>query len=315
MLSDNYLSVLARQHYAVVGNHSAVKTCGWLRKSLRGSGMCYKEKFYGIKSHRCVQMTPALISCNLRCLWCWRNVEFTEAEWKGDVDEPAVIVDGCLAGQKKLLSGFGGFENVDRKKLAEAAQPLHFAISLIGEPTLYPKLPALIDEIHSRGMKTFLVTNGTQPEMLKKILSKNAQPTQFYLTLPAPNEQVFKKSCRPLTEGSWEKIMKSLSLVKKFERSVVRMTLVKGLNMVEPEQYAELLRQAQPSFAETKAYMFLGLSRKRLKEENMPSHAEILAFAEKVNKHLRGYSLAAQSADSRVAMLWNGKTPLKIPGV
>ena len=26
-------------------------------------------------------------------------------------------------------------------------QPLHFAISLTGEPTMYPRLPELIDEI------------------------------------------------------------------------------------------------------------------------------------------------------------------------
>ncbi|MFH1696776.1 MAG: 4-demethylwyosine synthase TYW1, partial [Candidatus Diapherotrites archaeon] len=164
MIDPKYRAVLERQRYGIAGNHSAVKTCGWCRKSLRGEGTCYKEKFYGIRAHRCVQMTPALLNCNLRCLWCWRAVEFTKAEWGGPVDTPAEIVDACLAAQKKLLSGFGGYENTDKQKLAEAEKPLHFAISLIGEPTIYPKLPALVKEIHSRGMKTFIVTNGTCPE-------------------------------------------------------------------------------------------------------------------------------------------------------
>lgn len=312
MISADYSRTLERQHYAVVGSHSAAKTCAWCRSSLRGEDACYKEKFYGISSHRCIQMTPALATCNLRCLWCWRAVEFTQAEWEGTADAPAEIVDGCLQAQQKLLSGFGGYAGVDRKKLAEAKKPLHFAISLIGEPTLYPKLPELVREIHSRGLKTFLVTNGTNPEMVKKLLRAKSQPTQFYLTLPAPEEGVFKKSCNPLLPGLWEKIMESLSVVKKFNRSVVRLTLVKGLNMVDPAGYAGLLQGAEPSFIEAKAYMFVGLSRKRLREENMPLHPEIRDFAEKINNNLCGYSLAAESKPSRVVMLWDGKTKQKI---
>ena len=46
---------------------------------------------------------------------------------------------------------------------------LFFAISLTGEPTLYPKLPELIKEIHSRGKTSFLVTNGQHPEVLQKL--------------------------------------------------------------------------------------------------------------------------------------------------
>ena len=43
---------LEKQGYRVVGNNSAVKICNWTKKSLTDKGVCYKEKFYGIKSNK-----------------------------------------------------------------------------------------------------------------------------------------------------------------------------------------------------------------------------------------------------------------------
>jgi pyruvate formate lyase activating enzyme len=40
-----------------------------------------------------------------------------------------------------------------------------------GEPTLHPDLPALIDEIKSRGFEVKLDTNGTNPEMLSLLIA------------------------------------------------------------------------------------------------------------------------------------------------
>ncbi|HEY9246731.1 MAG TPA: hypothetical protein VIO11_07800, partial [Candidatus Methanoperedens sp.] len=66
--------LLKKHGYHMVGTHGAVKTCLWLNKSLRGEGACYKSRFYGMASHRCIQMTPTIV-CNHRCLHCWRAVE------------------------------------------------------------------------------------------------------------------------------------------------------------------------------------------------------------------------------------------------
>lgn len=312
MLSEKAKGVLYNQGYRIIGNHSAVKTCLWCKKALRGEGVCYKDSFYGIQSHRCVQMTPALRNCNLRCLWCWRAVEFTEVEWKGPVNSPKEIVDGCLESQKELLSGFGGYKNVNKKRLQESKNPSNFAVSLIGEPTLYPRLPKLIDEINSRGMTSFLVSNGTKPEMIKKLIKH--QPTQLYITLPAPNEIIFNTCCRPLIKkGAWQKIQKSLSLLSRFDRSVVRLTLVKDLNMINPREYADILSKTNVDFVELKAYMYIGLSRQRLKIENMPLHEEVKEFAQKINGHL-GYCLAGESRPSKVVLLSKKKDGTKIAG-
>ncbi|MEM2094375.1 MAG: hypothetical protein QXI32_03660, partial [Candidatus Bathyarchaeia archaeon] len=56
-----FIHALRREKYQLVGSHSAVKKCSWLHKSLTGGAACYKSQFYGIKSWRCLQMTPAAV--------------------------------------------------------------------------------------------------------------------------------------------------------------------------------------------------------------------------------------------------------------
>ncbi len=291
---------LEKQGYRLVGGHSAVKVCEWTKKSLRNEGICYKCDFYGIRSWRCVQMTPALIACIHRCVWCWRDIAHTEPKWQGKAESPEKIIDGCIQAHKKLLYGFKGNEKTDKKRYAEAMQPMHFAISLSGEPTMYPKLPQLVDALKKRGITSFIVTNGTNPEMLKKLIRH--QPTQLYLTLPAPDEKIYKKSCAPLVKGSWKKILQSLKLLKKFKRSAIRLTLTKGINFANPEGYAKLIKSANSNFVELKAYMAVGFSRERLGYKFMPLHKEILEFAKKVAK-AAGLKIIKQKKESRVVLL------------
>src|SRR3989449_5555819 len=68
--------VLERQGYRIVGEHSGVKLCHWTKASLTKGIGCYKQTFYGIESHRCLQMTPAVDACNLACQFCWRTQEW-----------------------------------------------------------------------------------------------------------------------------------------------------------------------------------------------------------------------------------------------
>lgn len=313
MFSEENRAVLYKQGYRFVGNHSAVKTCLWCRNSISNKGECYKCLFYGIPSWRCVQMTPSLGFCPLRCQWCWRDISYAEKEWHGPVDGPKEIIDGCIREHKELLMGYKGYEKVNKKRFEEAMNPTQFAISLSGEPTLYPKLPEMIDELRKRKITSFVVSNGTQPEMIKKLIKH--QPTQMYITLPAPNEEIFLKSCTPL-EGInyWKKIMESVSLLKKFNRSVIRLTLARGINMINPEEYAEIISKAKPNFVELKAYMALGFSRKRVGVKGMPTFPEIMDFSEKVNNSL-GYNLIGSSEQSRVVLLSDGKKEPKIKGV
>ncbi|MGP8336642.1 MAG: 4-demethylwyosine synthase TYW1 [Methanosarcinaceae archaeon] len=290
----DFKNLLKKQGYSLAGNHSAVKTCLWLARSMKNEGSCYKSRFYGITSHCCIQMTPTLM-CNQECLHCWRPTEI-DVPLPNDWDSPVEIVGSCIAAQRKLISGFGG--SAPRERWLEGNEPKHAAISLSGEPTMYPYLPELVEEFGKQGISTFVVTNGTNPEMLKKI-----NPSQLYMSLNAPDESIYIKACLPGISGLWKRINESLHVLKEKEtRTVIRITAIKGLNMLDPAGYAKLIRKAKPDFVEVKAYMHLGFSRRRLPREAMPSHVEVMAFAKDIAHHL-GYKVADDVEISRVVLL------------
>ncbi len=295
---------LEKQGYRFAGNHSAVKVCLWTKKALRREDVCYKQKFYGIKCWQCVQMSTALDVCTHRCLWCWRDIAWTKPKWNGEADNPRLIIDSCIKEQQKYLQGFLGSKKTDKVRFREAMRPKHFAISLISESTFYPKLPEFINELHSRGLTSFLVTNGTNPEMLKKLFKNElTHPTQLYITLPAPNKGIYQKACNPLINNGWKKINESLKLLEKFDtRKAIRLTLTKGLNMVNPEEYAEILDKTKADFFELKAYMHVGFSRDRLKQENMPAHEEIMEFAKRISEN-SNLKIIDEKPESRVTLM------------
>lgn len=198
---------------------------------------------------------------------------------------------------------------MDRTKCTEALTPKHVAISLAGEPTLYPYLPELISGFHKKGMTTFLVTNGTNPDMIGKL-----KPTQLYISLNAPDKETYQKACAPLSD-TWDSIKQSLEIMKDSRtRTAVRVTLTRGVNMIDPQGYADIIGQAEPDYVELKAYMHLGFSRKRLKRDSMPSHEEVLDFSKKV-AHVLGYSIADSSEASRVVLLSRDGKESDIPAV
>ena len=145
---------LEKSGYRFVGTHghAAVKTCHWTRQSISDKGVCYKEKFYGIKSHRCLQMSPSVPNCQQECEFCWRDLTYTQTSWEDDeYDDPKTIVDEAIKAQNNLMCGFYGNPNANKKKLEEMKNPNNAAISLAGEPTLYPKIDELIGEFNSTG--------------------------------------------------------------------------------------------------------------------------------------------------------------------
>ena len=300
-MNIDYRKILEKQHYGIVGNHSAVKLCHWMRQSLLFKRECYKQTFYGIKTHRCLQMTPSINQCNQMCLFCWRHQGFTEKNFS-DIDDTQFILEKSIEVQKKLITGFKGDERCDKKKWEEANKPNMVACSLSGEPTLYPRLGEFFEACHRKNFTTFLVTNGTTPEILEKL---NPLPKQLYVSVVAPNEDIYKKICSPLIKNGWNKINKTLELLNSLDtRTVIRHTLVKGWNLNEKfiNEYSKLDEKASPLFIEPKGYVFVGYSRKRMTISNMPSHKEIKSFGNILADKL-GYNLNMERQDSRVVLL------------
>jgi len=192
-------------------------------------------------------------------------------------------------------------------------QPLHFAISLVGEPTLYPRLAELIVELRKQKKTSFLVTNGLLPEALKKLEKQKALPSQLYLSLNYPNENLFRKITQNKSRNAWKKFNESLSLMKKLKtRRVLRMTLVRNLNLGFEEEYAELIKKAMPDFVECKGYVSVGFARKRLGYERMPDLEEIRKFSTNLLKYLKGYKKLGEHDYSKIVLLGRDKRKMKI---
>ncbi|HKW43115.1 MAG TPA: 4-demethylwyosine synthase TYW1 [Thermoplasmata archaeon] len=294
--------VLERQGYRIVGEHSGVKLCHWTKASLTKGIGCYKQTFYGIESHRCLQMTPTVDACNLSCQFCWRT-----QEWGSDslpmADDPAMIVEDSIRAQREILSGYKGNPNVTPERFLEAWHPSNVAISLTGEPTLYRRLGEMIDEFKRRRMSTFLVTNGTTPAALRRMHAEGRLPTQLYVTVAAPNEDIYRRLVGPKSDHEFQKVRETLELLPTLPtRTVIRHTLVEGWNLGWEDEYAELDGIGKPMFIECKGYSFVGESRLRLQAENVPSHASIRRFAEALAERT-GYRIAAEREDSRVVLL------------
>ncbi len=313
-IPDDIRKKLLNMHYGISG-HSAVEICTWTKKHLRNEGACYKRKFYGIDTNRCAEIAPTPLWCEHNCIYCWRPMEFMDFKNHGVLMEPEEIINGLVKERRRLLSGFKGFEGVDKEKFHDAYElfPSHWAISLAGEPTLYPKLDELVRELKSNRevRSVFVVTNGEEPDMIKKMKEKDALPVQLYVSVNAGNEKLYKEIAHPVYEDGWERLNKTLGMIKNLgTRSVIRFTMIKGIND-NADDIAPLLERTQSDFIEVKAYMFVGYSRKRLSIENMPTHDEVVRFANELAKKLPSYEIISEHRPSRIVLLKNKNSMVK----
>ncbi len=300
MLNESAKKELEKQHYSLIGEHSAVKVCGWTKNMINGQGGCYKLTFYGIMSNQCMQMTTS-ISCANRCSFCWRGYKApVSKEWKWGVDNPVLILEDALKAHHKRLCGFKDSKNANQVLYKKSQTVKHVALSLTGEPIMYPRINELLQLCHEEHISTFLVTNAQYPESIKDL----APVTQLYISLDAPTKELLKIVDVPLFADYWERLLLSLEyLSQKTHRTTIRLTMIKGLNDVNEKDYAKLIKLANPDFIEIKGYMFVGESRERLTKEHMPTHEDVRNWAYKISEHLLEYELMSEHVASNVVLL------------
>lgn len=311
-VDEDTLRRYEKARYGIAGSHSAVQICSWMRKALRGMGVCYKQKFYGVDCHRCAQMSPAFAWCQECCVHCWRPAEWMKKTSmdESEVDDPRLIIDETVKQRKILMAGIGGAGDVNRKMFDESFRkfPSHWAISLSGEPTIYPKIGEMVELLKTNPevKSIFIVTNGQEPETIEKMKKQIQLPTQLYLSLTAPDEKLFKKLNRSAYSDGWKRLTRTLELLSSLDcRTVIRLTVMRGINDSENDMnaFAEILEKSKADFIEVKSYMHLGLSRQRLKRENMPEHGYLKAWAEKLSVLLDSYVIEDEDPVSRIVLL------------
>ena len=302
MLTPAQRRALTKEGYQLIGSHSAVKTCRWTKAQLRGRGGCYKHTFYGIDSHRCMEATPSL-ACANKCVFCWRHHKNPVGrEWRWAVDDPAMIVAEALAKHGRAVAQLRDLPGVDPARYAEAVKVRHCALSLVGEPIFYPRIGELVRALHARRISTFLVTNAQFPDALISL----PPVTQLYVSVDAATRETLRAIDRPLFADFWERFLAALDALRaRRQRTVFRLTLVKGENMREIDEYSALVVRGAPDFIEVKGVTWCGESPgSSLTMANVPWHADVRAFCETLAARTGGeYGLAAEHAHSCCVLL------------
>ncbi|KAG2423460.1 hypothetical protein HXX76_015330 [Chlamydomonas incerta] len=302
MLNALVRGSLTKQGYKIIGSHSGVKMCRWTKSMLRGRGGCYKHAFYGIESHRCMEATPSL-ACANKCVFCWRHHSNPVGKtWKWKMDPPDLIVDTALELHCRMVREYSGVPGVKPEAVAEGLAPRHCALSLVGEPIMYPEINALVGRLHARGLSTFLVTNAQFPDRIQQL----SPVTQLYVSVDAATPASLKAVDRPLFADFWERFTGCLAALRdKRQRTVYRLTLVKGWNMEEVLEYAKLVDLGRPDFIEIKGVTYCGSGgASSLTMANVPYHADVVAFGRAICEARGGeYGLACEHAHSCCILL------------
>jgi tRNA wybutosine-synthesizing protein 1 len=256
-----------------------------------------------------MQMAPNVDTCNLACTYCWREPH-SDTLTKID-DDPYELFLESVRAHRRLITGYGGNPKADREKWLDAQNPKHVAISLNGEPTLYSRLGEFLEVCHQHGVSTFLVTNGSLPKVIEQL---DPLPTQLYVSVDAPNKEIFNRLCKPKFDtAAFEKLEETLAILPSLDtRTVCRHTLIKGESLGHYKDYARLDNIADPDFIEAKGYVYVGHSRSNHTIENMPSHDDVMEFSHNLAP-LVGREVLSERSESRVALIGKEMIPVVLP--
>jgi len=156
-----------------------------------------------------------------------------------------------------------------------------------------------------------MVTNAQFPDRIAQL----KPVTQLYISVDAATPESLKIVDRPLFVDYWERFLACIDeLAKKGQRTVFRLTLIKGWNTEEIMNYASLINRGKPDFVEIKGVTFCGGKRPQVLMENVPWHDEVLRFTQKIAEHIEGYGIASEHEHSCCVLLANA-SKFKINGV
>uniref|UniRef100_A0AAQ6AI66 S-adenosyl-L-methionine-dependent tRNA 4-demethylwyosine synthase TYW1 n=1 Tax=Amphiprion ocellaris TaxID=80972 RepID=A0AAQ6AI66_AMPOC len=304
MITPALREALTKQGYKLIGSHSGVKLCRWTKSMLRGRGGCYKHTFYGIESHRCMETTPSLACANKH------HTNPVGTEWRWKMDPAEKILQDAVEKHQSMIRQFRGVPGVKPERYEEGLSVKHCALSLVGEPIMYPEINAFIRLLHFYRISSFLVTNAQFPQEIRSLVPV----TQLYVSVDASTKDSLKKIDRPLFKDFWPRFLDSLrALGEKRQRTVYRLTLVKAWNVEEMQAYSELIALGQPDFIEVKGVTYCGeSSASSLTMANVPWHQEVVAFVQQLADMLPQYEIACEHEHSNCLLI--AHTKFKVDG-
>eukprot|EP00731_Ephydatia_muelleri_P023226 Em0015g809a len=222
-------------------------------------------------------------------------------EWRWKTDNADDILREALENHYQMIKQFRGVPGVQADKLAEGMNAQHCALSLVGEPIMYPKINDLVRLLHQKKISTFLVTNAQFPDAIRALIPV----TQLYVSVDAGSKEELKRIDRPLFRDFWQRYLDSLeALGEKSQRTVYRLTLVKDWNVDQLEGYISLVKRGDPDFIEVKGVTYCGESKaSTLTMVNVPWHEEVMEFVSQFVGHLSDYEVACEHEHSNCVLI------------
>ena len=139
------------QNFGVV---SGVKLCRWtkarscavMRRVLQAQLLRHREPpVHGA--------TPSL-ACANKCVFCWRHhTNPVGREWRWQMDDAETLVTSAISEHKGMIKQMKGVPGVLPERLAEGMDPRHCALSLVGEPIMYPEIDKFVSLLHAEANK------------------------------------------------------------------------------------------------------------------------------------------------------------------
>lgn len=229
-----------------------------------------------------IDLSPEKKQCNFDCLYC----ELKGAKPVDKIENPPSVKDVM----KELKEALKKYKDLDV-----------ITLTANGEPTLYPYLAELIDEINKikGNTKTLILSNGANiiPELHKIDIVK--------LSLDCVTQRCFKRIDRPLKGLEVKEIIDSIiEFRKSFHKELIlEVLVVQGVNDKEEEFQAlrAVLKRIQPDRIDIStidrppAYDVQGVEISKLKElasllENQPVS---IAYKRDYSEELRDFDEAS----------------------
>ena len=177
-----------------------------------------------------IDLSPDVKSCNFDCIYC----ELDRAQKRDKIENPPKI-DDILKDVKEGIKRY----NFDV-----------LTITANGEPTLYPYLDELIDELQKLNKKLLILSNSST--IFKPTIQNALKKLDIVkLSLDTANPKTFKKIDRPLKGIEIDKIIEGIKRFSKIYKGelIVEILVVQGINDKKEEfiKLNKVLNQINPT--------------------------------------------------------------------
>ncbi|XP_006752029.2 S-adenosyl-L-methionine-dependent tRNA 4-demethylwyosine synthase TYW1-like, partial [Leptonychotes weddellii] len=102
-------------------------------------------------------------------------------EWRWKMDQPEMILKEAIENHQNMIKQFKGVPGVKEERFEEGMMVKHCALSLVGEPIMYPEINRFLKLLHECKISSFLVTNAQFPvEISIKVKGKALRSCGYY---------------------------------------------------------------------------------------------------------------------------------------